>query len=69
MTQKITISNVEGPYTVELNVWEELVTASTDGPTVSREVKVETITLLPNQCASVLIWRNRNITITEQQND
>lgn len=62
MTQRIIVSSIEGPYTLEIDVWEE---RSSDGSTENTRQTVETITLEPNGCTSILLWGTRGITITE----
>ena len=62
MTQRLTISNIEGPYTIVVQVWEE---HSPDGSTEPTIYSVEDIVLEPGQCAPVTIWGTRGITIRE----
>ena len=62
MTQKLTISNIEGPYTIVVQVWEEY---CPDGSVEPIICSVEDIVLEPGQCAPVTIWGTRGLTIRE----
>ena len=62
MTQRLAISNIEGPYTRVVQVWEEY---SPDGSFEPMISVVEEIILEPGQCTPVTIWGTRGLTIRE----
>lgn len=67
MTQRITISNIEGPFSVDVQVWEQQLaeTYDMDGNLEQVAVTVEEQVLSPGQCFTVTLWGGRGVTITE----